>query len=257
MEKIFFFHNGKAGGTSIKKVLEDFFPRRQRCPQIEIDEIDHRNLKGDYKRFRGYALYSGHYGYDVYAAVANGHATLTNFRHPVDRLISCFNYFNYVVNLPQKVTQPDHFFHVRLARSISFEEFIFSSDPRVEIYTRNSHFRQLTHSVWSPEVRKSVDEAIAFIDQMPWYYVCEYPELSTTWFRMVFNIPVTEIPRENRTPRVSDSQVSAANISEKTRSLICEKNQLDLALYEYAVKKLLLNREKLNLLASTAVGSRQ
>lgn len=85
---------------------------------------------------------------------------------------------------------------------------------------------------------------------MPWYYVCEHPELSTTWFREVFNIPVSEIPRENQTPKVSNLQLSPENLSKSTRSLILEKNQLDLALYEYAVKKLLLISEKLNAVPS-------
>ena len=255
MEKVFFFHNGKAGGTSIKKVLDSLFPRQERCPLIEIDEIDHVNLKGKYKRFRGYAYYCGHYGYDVHEAVVDGHISVTNFRHPVDRLISTYNYFNYAVNLPAKPTRPDHFYHVRLARSISFEEYISCSDRRVEIYTRDFHFRQLTYSPWSLELRKSLDEAIAFIDRMPWYYVCEYPALSTTWFRKVFNIPINEMPRENQTPKVTDSQLSSANISESTRSVICERNRLDLELYEYAVKKLLMNREKMNLVTSETVES--
>jgi hypothetical protein len=255
MEKIFFFHNGKAGGTSIKKVLEDLVPRRDRCPQIENDEIDHRNLKGNYKRFRGYTLYSGHYGRDVYESVAEGHWPLTNFRHPVDRMVSGFNYFNYAVNLPKKFAWPDHFYHVRLARRISFEEFMSSPDPRVEIYTRNGHFRQLTYSTWSPELRKSLEDACAFVDQMPWYYVCEYPELSTIWFRKVFNIPISEIPRENQTPKANNSQLSPASLPESTRSLVLEKNQFDLALYQYAVKRLFSLQEKLNLVPSEAAAS--
>jgi hypothetical protein len=252
MDKIFFFHNPKAGGTSIKTVLEGLFHRRERCPQIENDEIDHRNLKGKLKAYRGYSLYYGHYGYDVYEAVANGHLPLTNFRHPVDRLISTFNYFNYAVHLPAKVTRPDHFYHVRLARTISFDEFMSSSDPRVELYTRNGHFRQLTYSLWMPTLHKSLDEAIAFVDQMPWFYVCEHPELSTIWFRKVFNVPLTVIPRENQTPKVGDSQVSTANISERTRNLVLEKNQLDLALYEYAVNKLRHKLAKVDLVPSQA-----
>ncbi len=228
---------------------------RKRCPRIENDETDHRNLKGNYKRFRGYALYSGHYGYDIYAAIANGHVALTNFRHPVDRLVSLFNYFKYVVQTPEKPTRPDHFYHVRLARSISFEEFVTSSDLHVQIYTRNAHFRQLTHSLWSLETHRSLDDAFALLDHMPWYYVCEHPELSTAWFRTVFGIQIPEIPRENRTPKVSTSQVDANNVSESTRSRILERNQLDVALYEYAVKRLLLIREKLNLVPSEAGGS--
>jgi hypothetical protein len=252
MDKIFFFHNPKAGGTSIKKVLENLYQKRQRCPQIENDEIDHRNLQGNYKAFRGYAFYSGHYGLDIYGALASGHFPVTNFRHPVDRMISTFNYFNYAVQLPPRFTLPDHFYHVRLARTISFEDFISSSDPRVEIYTRNGHFRQLTHSPWSPKLHSSLDAAIAFIDQMPWFYLCEFPETSTEWFRRAFNLAVDEIPRENRTPKLSPEQVSPSNISETTRNLILEKNQLDLALYEHAVERLRLIQEKLNLSASEA-----
>src|SRR5258708_9644470 len=167
MEKVFFFHNGKAGGTSIKKVLDSLFPRQERCPLIEIDEIDHVNLKGKYKRFRGYAYYCGHYGYDVHEAVVDGHISVTNFRHPVDRLISTYNYFNYAVNLPAKPARPDHFYHVRLARSISFEEYLFCSDRRVENYTPGFHFCPPTHSPWALSVRKTLAETLALLCPLP------------------------------------------------------------------------------------------
>jgi hypothetical protein len=64
-DKIFFFHNPKAGGSSLRKVFEGYFPAERRCPIIENDKIGHERLRGEYASFRGYDYYAGHYGHDI------------------------------------------------------------------------------------------------------------------------------------------------------------------------------------------------
>jgi hypothetical protein len=142
-EKIFFFHNPKAGGTSLIRTLESRFPPEKRCPIIENTKVEHDGLAGDYTRFRGYDLYAGHYGYDIFAAVSEGHACLTNFRHPITRLILLYNFFSCVVDLPDQELRKERFYAVRFAKAASFGRFVSSADSRVEVYVRNWHFRQL------------------------------------------------------------------------------------------------------------------
>src|ERR1700730_11586263 len=101
-DKIFFFHNPKAGGTSLIRLLASRFPPEKHCPLIENTKVEHDGLSGDYGRFRGYDLYAGHYGRDIFSAVNDGHAWTTNFRHPVTRLISLYNFFRFIVNLPEE-----------------------------------------------------------------------------------------------------------------------------------------------------------
>ena len=46
-EKIFFFHNPKAGGSSLRKVFEAHFPAERRCPIIENDRENVTRAESD------------------------------------------------------------------------------------------------------------------------------------------------------------------------------------------------------------------
>jgi hypothetical protein len=236
-EKIFFFHNPKAGGTSLIRTLESRFPPEKRCPIIENTEVEHNDLSGDYAHFRGYDLYAGHYGYDIFAAVSEGHACLTNFRHPVTRLISLYNFFRCVVDLPDEELRKERFYAVRFAKSVSFEKFISSEDPRIDVYLRNWHFRQLANSCWSLGMTKGLDDVCRFIEAMPCYYVCEYSEISILWMRRALNWNLDQLPQENVTGE--KAAISFSRLDEQTHQVICQKNKLDFAIYRYAVDRLL------------------
>ena len=193
-DKIFFFHNPKAGGSSLKRIFESRFPAEKRCPLIENEKVQHEGLRGDYVRFRGFDLYAGHYGHDIFVVVNDGHSCVTNFRHPVDRLISLYNFFRFYVNLSDEELRTERFYAVLAAKSLSFERFVCADDPHVEVYVRNAHFRQLANSCWSLETVKGFKDVCRLIDGMPWYYVCEYPELSVRWMRRVFDWEMDQIP---------------------------------------------------------------
>jgi hypothetical protein len=239
IDKIFFFHNLKAGGTSLRLIIESRFQAEKRCPLIELNKVDHDDLCGDYARFRGYDLYAGHYGQDIFAAVNDDHSCITNFRHPATRLISLYNFFRFKVNLSDEELRTERYYAVLLAKSVSFESFVSADDPRVDVYVRNSHFRQLTNSCWSLEATNRVDGVRRFIDRMPWYYVCEYPDLSLLWMRRVFNWDVDQLPRENVTGDGDGRATSLYTLNDRTHRIIRMKNNLDFALYRYAVDRFL------------------
>ena len=52
------------------------------------------------------------------------------------------------MNLPDEELRTQRYYAVLLAKSVSFEKFVSSYDPRVDVYVRNSHFRQLTMLVF-------------------------------------------------------------------------------------------------------------
>jgi hypothetical protein len=58
--KIFFFHNPKAGGTTFRSILDNRFAAEKRCPLIENNKVEHDALFGDYERFHGYDRYAGY-----------------------------------------------------------------------------------------------------------------------------------------------------------------------------------------------------
>jgi hypothetical protein len=239
MDRIFFFHNPKAGGTAVKRWIEAKIRAQFRCPLIENDVIQHVALRGHYSQFRGYQLYAGHYGYDIFQAVNAGHRCFTNFRHPVARLISLYNYFRFAVTLPDEELRTDRFFAVRYAKTADFRKFISTDDPRVEVYVRNAHYRQLSNSCWSLEMKGDLSEAFQFIHSMPCYYVCEFPELSVRWMQQVFDKSRTPLSRENVTDDRSGRAISLFDVDHGLVERIVEKNEYDLQIYRYAVDRLL------------------
>jgi Sulfotransferase family len=236
--KIFFFHNPKAGGVSLRRVFESHFRPEKQCPIIENDKVGHERWRGEYAHFRGYDYYAGHYGRDIFEAVNEGHRCVTNFRHPLARLISLYNFFRFTVKLSEKELGTEQFRAVAFAKSVSFEEFVSSSDPNVDVYVRNAHFRQLAHSCWALETSKEFDDVCRFVDEMPWYYVCEYPALSIEWLRRAFDWDVGHIPRENLTRAQTDQAANLATLDDRIREVIHAKNDLDFTLYRYAVGRL-------------------
>ncbi len=234
--RIFFFHNPKAGGTSLRRAIETSVPDGRLCPIIENDRVGHDELAGAYAQHRGYDIYAGHYGRDIFTAVSAGHVCITNFRHPVSRLLSLYNFFRHVVVLDDAQQCEIRFRAVMLAKTAGFREFLASNDPYVDVYLRDQHFRQLTGSCWSLDDQGDVDEACLFIDAMPCYYVCEFPELSRAWMRET--LALTDIPVLNVTGHAEQAMNGSALDGETCR-LICAKNQRDIALYAYAVARLL------------------
>jgi hypothetical protein len=233
--KIFFFHNPKAGGSSLRRVFESHFRSDKQCPIIENDKVGHEQLKGEYAPFRGYDYYAGHYGHDIYHAVNDGHRCVTNFRNPLARVASLYNFFRFKVKLPEEELRTEQFCAVAFAKSVSFAEFVSCSDPSIEVYVRNAHFRQLANSCWALQTSKEFGDVCQFVDAMPWYYVCEYPQMSIVWLRRAFGLDLDRLPRENVTQSPSGQAADLVTLNDRIREVILAKNDLDCALYRYAV----------------------
>jgi hypothetical protein len=236
--KIFFFHNPKAGGSSLRTVFGSHFSPEKQCPMIENDKVGHELLTGKYGNFRGYYYYVGHYGRDIFEAVNDGHRCITNFRNPAARIISLYNYFRFDVQLSEKELCSERFRAVAFAKSASFEKFVSSVDPHIDVYVRNAHFRQLANSCWALETTKKLDDVCRLVDEMPWYYVCEYPAMSIAWLQRTFEWDLRQIPRENVTRTENFQPIALAALDDRIRTLIFAKNDLDFALYQYAVGRL-------------------
>ena len=236
---LFFFHNPKAGGSSIRRVLGSLFPHEEHCPLIENTERDHERRGGDYAAFRGHRYYAGHYGRDVFQAVADQHDPVGNFREPAARLLSLYNFYRIRIALPEDAEQLDDLYPVAFAKRVDFHHFVSSDDPRIEIHTRNHQVRQLTSSAWDPGSRGDLAQATAMLDRMPWFFVCEHPQRSQRWGMTVFGDRLAAIPRENVTGASGGQFVAVTTMATATRRVIQGKNALDAALHDRAARRLL------------------
>jgi hypothetical protein len=230
--RLFFFHNPKAGGTAVGRVMASLFPAEARCPLIENTEREHQDNAGNYAEYSNYAYYGGHYGYDIFSSVSSGHRAVTNFRDPVNRLVSLYGFYRQVP-LPENPADLDNLYPVAFAHRSSFRQFVGTGDPRVEIHTRNHHVRQLTSSAWDPASRGDLSHARTVLAEMPWFYVCAYPGQSQRWAQDVFGPRFGQIQRENVT-----GPQAAVMVDRETRRIIHAKNGLDQALYADAVRRL-------------------
>jgi hypothetical protein len=233
LQNVFFFHNPKAGGMSIANFLKKQFTPDRTAPLIENDTTDHERLAGSYKQFVGYGLYHGHYGRNIFNAVNKGHQPTTNFRYPPDRLLSLYNYFRYAVPGQTIEGDPDRYFAVSAARSLTIDEFLLSDDPRIAVYTSNYHSRQLSRSGWSLEKGLPVEKVIGFIDTMPWFYICEEPEASIAWASRWLGCQLPRMERLNETVLPIQAQVEC--IEGNLLTAVLNRNADDLKIFNHSL----------------------
>ena len=143
------------------------------------------------------------------------------------------------MKLSEEELRTERFRAIAFAKSVSFEKFVPSSYPNLDVYVRNAHFRQLANSCWDLETTKEIDEVYRLVHEMPWYYVCEYPEMSIAWLRRAFDWKLGHLPRENVTRIQGDQAADLATLDDRTRKVMLAKNDLDFALYCYAVGRFL------------------
>lgn len=231
--RIFFLHNPKAGGTSLRNMLLEVIGDGSVAPVFCNASNEHRLTRSSVARFAGYDYYAGHYGFDVYEELATDHRLVTNFRNPVTRIYSLYRYWKHNVSYDHLVTlQGPDAEVVRLAHRHTFSEFIRADENDLRLYIENFHFRQLLETGWDwPTL---LEDHIALVKSriraMPWFYVTERPTQSHGLFVESFQVTSDlRMPWENK----SNGQFDQVSVSDK--EYILSLNQLDLAIYEYAL----------------------
>jgi hypothetical protein len=175
---VFFLHNPKAGGASLRALFANLFDANAIAPVFSNAPNDHRENAASIAKQGGYSFYAGHYGYDVYRQLRDGHAMVTNFRDPVERIVSIYRYWRNNIS-PQDVANADprDAAIVMLAHQLDFSSFIRSANPDLQLYISNFHFRQLLNSPWECSPIRAWDRfrVKRRISRMAWFYVTELP----------------------------------------------------------------------------------
>ncbi len=238
-QRIFFLHNPKAGGSSLQKIFRESLGAQSIAPVFSNAPNDHRENKSSMHQHRGYDFYAGHYGYDAFELLGDGHILVTNFRDPVARVVSIYRYWrNNITPAALGELQRTGNMHprdvavVRYAHELEFGDFIRSDDPDLLLYISNFHFRQLHHSPWeASEIRRWHVWRVKWrITQMPWFYVAEMPMLSMLLLGQAFPELVSiEIPNENLSlgDRIA---LSSADVEHLVRM-----NRFDYEIYHHAI----------------------
>ena len=230
---IVFLHNPKAGGTSL---ASSFAVAMGMDPTpIPLDNSPHDLDIERWKQVAHLPFVRGHMGWNAKRAMLSRHLAITNFRNPVSRTVSLYVYLRAYVHpkgLPP-LAEPNG---PTFARSLSFADFIRSSDPFLNLYLDNFHTRQLLSDPWRPKRLTPLDLWIVHrrIAAMPWFYVCEDPERSIAWLRTAFPAVWERFAME----RLNKSPARDFEITDVDREVIMQRNRHDAKLHLYA-KKLL------------------
>ena len=125
MRRVVFYHVPKCAGMSIRKVLQDSYPKSVRCPFVSRD----LHTMKEYQ-LRQYMMFSGHYTpararYSIQGDLVE--AIL--LRNPKDRIISLYDWCRRTYDNGMKTMWP--FVPFEAAKGYSFEEFLFLEKQRL------------------------------------------------------------------------------------------------------------------------------
>lgn len=235
---IFFFHCPKSAGVSLRHRLHQYFEEEAFCPHFEYGVSMYQERKGRYDDCRGHKIYFGHFGRNIYEAVRVRHVPMTSFRDPVDRILSLYKFFRYNVYVEADQLNDPALYMLRAAKLGSLTDFVSSDDPRITVYTRNQHVRQLSHSPWDLDATDALARAQEMLAQMPWYFVMERPEASDAWAKAAIGLDLQDSVRLN--PSLADAKDTARLEAEfePLREMVLAFNQADAALYATALTRL-------------------
>jgi hypothetical protein len=184
LEPLVFLHNPKAGGTSITDALRGCYDPREIAPTLE--SAPHERRRAAWGRVSRCRFVAGHFGHEVAARHFPGHALITNFRHPVARIVSLYDFWRRSVD-PGLFRWSDRSGPAH-ARRLTFAEFVRSDSPFLSLYVADFHTRQILESGWTKRTIDAGDMSLAKerTAAMRWFYVCEFEHQSLAWLGEAF-----------------------------------------------------------------------
>ncbi|WP_137045758.1 hypothetical protein [Pseudolabrys sp. FHR47] len=237
--RVFFLHLPKAGGTAIATRFKTAFESANSASTDTSLPTDPKL----WKEWSKYDFIHGHCGFGLFKSVGQDYSLVTNFRHPVDRVVSLYDFWRNNIGPEDTIDDdmkrdnpPSTTLAPYLARQLSFSEFIRRQETAISIYIRNWHARQLLGDPW--EYRKLYIWDMWLVrfrfSRLYWFYVCEEPEKSETWFRDRFpSLEHKALALENPTDY---SEKSRTTPSSDDIQVILRDNWADVELYERALK---------------------
>lgn len=245
--KFLFDHIYKAAGTSLERVFVE------RYGQANVTFGLNEPLDLALRRHANKTVITGHFSIMPGQRLPADRYALTLLRHPVDRALS--HYYFCRNHVPRRGGNAA----VELSKTLSLEEYVYSDAPEVSTLLRDDQTNHFLPLGWDGSSELTADQkfeaAKAALEQYD--LVGGFEEFED--FVHVLTIdaaipPVRDIPKLN----VTNGRVDFAAVAPEVRRRLEELNQLDLALYECALRLFRIKRrEVLRACAIRRVGLRE
>lgn len=247
MQRCFFIHLPKTGGVSFTSLLKGIYPAGDICPADHEEQCIPSALD-----LNAYRLYCGHLSYFLTSALPGDTQVITFLRHPVVRAMSTYEHI-----LTRK-THPRHGLLITQTKSLAD----FVRHPLLGQQVCNLQTRALGRSLDFGALRAVaaigpdyVIKCAAFIEvfrtlavtsgelaeakqrlaRMPFFGLTERFEESCHRFLNLLDRPMVAIAKANQTPE--EVVARRGQYSQEDVRAVTEANQLDLQLYEFALKR--------------------
>lgn len=187
--KVFFLHNPKAGGSTIRKLISDASSTKTICPTFSNSPNSDDYLDDNLDYYSNFDLFFGHWGYNFIEKIGSNNIIISNFRRPVNRIYSIYRYWKNNINLNDlnNLNEKDYAC-VEFAKKYSFSDFIRLDSKDLNLYINNFHCRQLYYDGWKYfDLNEIIINVIKDrIKKMHWFYITENPTSSIFLFRKSF-----------------------------------------------------------------------
>jgi Sulfotransferase family len=239
---VFFLHVPKAAGLSINALVKESFSDSEICPTPP-------NQAWQRDALDGYRFYSGHFSFDFIRQFGGG-TRLIMLRHPVDRVVSLYDYWrSYRWSYLQATVPAGRYDGRILAKSVSFSEFLDAPQARCDVSNQVARLLLgLESETLLRDHTAAISRAVAILRTFDWVGVTDLFKLSTTTLCALLERPrAKKLPRANLTYQRCREEATVFERVKKTkptisqRRRILEQNQVDVAIY-HAGRALLLER---------------
>jgi hypothetical protein len=198
VNRIFFFHVGKVGGTSLVSVLQSLYDPAEICPRPEKRVWD-AEFAAEARRYK---LITGHFDVDFMREVGEPGITLCMLRNPYERIRSLYDFWRSFTwrsideGLPPINGQ-------RFAKLVTFHEFVLAGNAFIRKRVWNAATRQLLgkrYQALEKNQERAALEAFEVLKSLHWFGISEFSDESLRRLAPILKISAPrDMPRLNQT----------------------------------------------------------
>jgi len=233
-KQLFFLHIPKTGGIAFSHHLQNQFGAQDVCPAQfwpEFADIPHSTRCQ-------YGLISAHLSFDIWRYLDHQPSYLTMLRHPVERVLSMYDFQRHFVDVfgvehnRDEITAVQRKARSEVARGLL--SFLRSPDESVRLAVSNAQTLLIAggnpRSMPEPVEQDMLEKAKSNLREFAFIGLTERMQPSLNLLSYSFGW----LPRESITLNDTPHRVSRSNLPPDIVELIAEMNRLDLELYRYA-----------------------